>query len=250
MHKSVSLALKNLNRHYASSVVGTVQEAIARLASLIQIDKKKKEKHAVAIRCLQRLARNDEYTDSVSGVTIKRLLALVDRMLLDDAMLLCDQSTAVSHLIEALYEIQRGYNLSEEGIDDEQLEDLPICPAGAMNKLIERFSGVHPYCEIRFVTPQTASRKLQSLVREVVVNHFVDALDAGSQELSLNHFCGFMLSCFQSDVSVLWSRIYGTVNHFMQLEFYNYLKLSEEFINTGKYVCLDGNVDWPKILPY
>ena len=40
-----------------------------------------------------------------------------------------------------VYETQRGYNLSEEGIDDEQLEDLPICPAGAMNKLIERFSG-------------------------------------------------------------------------------------------------------------
>ena len=53
VHKSVSLALKNLNQHYASPVVGTVQEAIARLASLIRIDKKKKEKHAVAIRCLQ-----------------------------------------------------------------------------------------------------------------------------------------------------------------------------------------------------
>ena len=62
VHKSVSLALKNLNQHYASPVVGTVQEAIARLASLIRIDKKRR-RNAVAIRCLQRLARNDEYTD-------------------------------------------------------------------------------------------------------------------------------------------------------------------------------------------
>ncbi len=252
VHKSVSLALNKLKHRYTSSLNGTEKEAIARLESLIQNDDRNKEKHAVAIRCLQRLARNDEYTDSVSGVTIKRLLALVDRMLLDDAMLLCDQSTAVSHLIEALYEIQRGYNLSEEGVDDCKSQDLPICPAGAMNKLIERFSGVHSYCEIRFVTPQTASRKLQSLVREVVVDHFIDLLKSGTgaTELSLNRFFGFMLSCFQSDVSLLWSQIVSKVNHFMQLEFSDHLELSEEFINTGKYVCLDDNVDWSKILPH
>ena len=49
--------------------------------------------------------------------------------------------------------------LTESGIDQGGL-DVPICAAGTFNKFIEKLQGIHPDCQIQFVTRKTASFKL------------------------------------------------------------------------------------------
>lgn len=76
-------------------------------------------------------------------------------------------------LFDGLYEIQRGYNLNPQGIDD-QGADTPICTSGTFNKLMEtmQVAGVEE-AQIIFVTKQTATLKLQASLKAYCKAHSI-----------------------------------------------------------------------------
>ena len=124
------------------------------------------EKNKVAKDCILRIADPvNTFTDAGSDISLRELLALTFSAIQDDEKRISSVEDAGTQFVEGLYEIQRGYNLSNEGVDQGGL-DRPICSAGAFNKLIEKLVGIHQDCQIQFITRETASLKLPIVVRE------------------------------------------------------------------------------------
>jgi hypothetical protein len=122
-----------------------------------------------AKRAIERLMASD-FMEARSKLTLQQTLGLIwlginDRNALANTVLTPAQLKDRQHvLIKYLYEIQRGYNLNEAGVDD-GLADQPICIAGTFNKLISVLEGGrHQAVEIYFVTAQTILAKMQGLV--------------------------------------------------------------------------------------
>ncbi len=115
-------------------------------------------------------APNYVYTDPTSGVNTRELLALSWLAVNDDGVRTGSFDDAKNQFIEGLYEIQRGYNLSEAGVDLHG-SDVFICSGGTFNKLLEKLSGVHPDVTIEFITPELAALKLPIIVKEEVVSY-------------------------------------------------------------------------------
>lgn len=67
-------------------------------------------------------------------------------------------------LVEGLYSIQRGGNISDG--PDNLSDDMPICVSGAMNKIIEMLVGIDKDAAITMVNMTTASAKMLVVIRE------------------------------------------------------------------------------------
>lgn len=67
-------------------------------------------------------------------------------------------------LVEGLYSIQRGGNISD-GVDDLS-DDMPICVSGSMNKIIEMLVGIDKDAAITMINMTTASAKMLVVIRE------------------------------------------------------------------------------------
>lgn len=74
--------------------------------------------------------------------------------------------------VDALYEIQRGYNLNPDGQELEgptQKKDLPICFGGTANKFCERLQGLSPLIVFVFISPNTILLKLRQLLNQTMI---------------------------------------------------------------------------------
>jgi hypothetical protein len=79
-------------------------------------------------------------------------------------------------LINGLYEIQRGYNLNEQGIDN-QGNDRPICIAGTFNKLMETLQvACVEEAQIIYITKETATLKLQASLKTYCKDHSINEI--------------------------------------------------------------------------
>jgi hypothetical protein len=94
-----------------------------------------------AIRCLDKMLapQYKHKVDKDSNVSLQELLAYCILAIQDTSEVLAELPVCVSALTQGLYEIQRGYNKSEE-----QQVDQAICDGGTFNKLIEVLVGIHP----------------------------------------------------------------------------------------------------------
>ena len=107
--------------------------------------------------------------ESKSNLTVKRIVALIWTAINDKEALLVEKQEALKGFIRNLYEIQRGGNLDEHGIDDGQ-SDKPICLSGTINKLVDTLNTIHSDVKIIFATRASASSKFPALVREYAIN--------------------------------------------------------------------------------
>lgn len=120
-----------------------------------------------AIACILRSTqKNYTYCDPISKVSFKHMLALSFFAFTDNQLLLCSAKDAKQQFISALYEIQRGYNLDENGVDNLDPLDKPICPGGSFNKLSEKLKGFHPDANLKYMTKLTAGFKLLRVIQE------------------------------------------------------------------------------------
>jgi hypothetical protein len=146
--------------------------------------------HAAAKRCLTRFKTDNawDYVDAGSGVSIKKLVALVFLGVVDNSRRIegCTKEDALSHFVEGLYEIQRGNNLNERGVDNVSRIDRSICPGGAFNKLVEKVRCFHQDGEMIFMTLQSAGAKLQIVaVEEAEV--YLNSLQGDEREQCLSN---------------------------------------------------------------
>lgn len=156
VHRSVSESACRLRERYydgidIETVIQTIQEEVNALND--------SHRHQVAKRAILRLcAPIYTFTDN-SGVSTRELLALIYTAINDDETRLGLREDGFSRFIDALYEIQRGYNI--EANEPETAPDSAICSAGTFNKLIEKMVGVHPDAILIFINAQTAGLRLE-----------------------------------------------------------------------------------------
>src|SRR3990167_7222643 len=169
VHQAVSESATRLAQRYQLMIDGAGLEiVIERVKAYVSNLSDDSQKNKAAKRCVLRIAApNYTFTDPSSHITTRQLLALTFLAICDDAHRMASLDDAKAQFVEGLYEIQRGYNLSDTGVDRGG-EDRPICSAGTFNKLIEKLQGIHPDGQIRFITRETASLKLPIVVRETV----------------------------------------------------------------------------------
>lgn len=169
VHRSVSDSATRLLARYGrqlsnvESVSNKIDDLEACVFSLTE-----EAKQQAALRCIDRI-RTIDFTDPASRVTLKKLLALAFTAIQDDSLREGGYENALERLIVALYEIQRGYNLSDapgEEYQDNGMRDNSICVPGSFNKLIEKLNSIHPDCEIIVESLPLLNLKLPVVVKE------------------------------------------------------------------------------------
>lgn len=234
-NESASQSAKKLYKRFKGGAMTCqrVKETFKEMKSYLTGLPNSKKKSA-AERCLQRIM-GDEYIDRRSAVSLRKLVVLAYKA--------CPTDLRAVVILEALYEIQRGNNLSETGVDlypDEK--DKPICSAGAFNKLIEKLQGIDPGCEIQFMSPETASLKLAVVVREET-RFYLQSLAKPETADKLRAFTQLIAQLQEVGCEPIWSHIKDKVTARMFDEFSKiYGSQSDDafvaLINAGIYANL------------
>ena len=176
------------------------------------------EKNKAARRCILRItAPDDIFIDPGSQITTRQLIALTFLAINDDDNREGSLEDASVQFVEGLYEIQRGYNLSDTGMDQGG-EDRPICSAGTFNKLIEKLQSIHPDCQIQFMTRETASLKLPIVAREEAMKYLASLANPSTVE-AFRAFTQLMRQVKEDGVEVIWDQIKGNIADRMFDEF-------------------------------
>lgn len=202
VHQSVSESATRLLNLYESGINGvclesTLEKAQAYVSGLSD----ESTKNRAAKRGFLRIVAPDyNFTDKSSKVTIRKLLALNFLAIHDDEKRVGSLEDAQMQFVEALYEIQRGYNLSESGVD--RGEDQCVCFAGTFSKLIEKLNGIHPDGRVLYITEETCSFKLPIVVREEAMQ-YLTTINAEA----LATFTLLMARVKKKGVEVIWDHI-------------------------------------------
>ncbi|WP_218814280.1 hypothetical protein [Rickettsiella endosymbiont of Dermanyssus gallinae] len=173
IHQSVSESATKLLARYGATLEGVgLEDTLNKIKAYVEGLDNSSVKNKASKRCIKRVIdTNDIFIDPISKINFQELLALVFLAIQDDKNRLGDKEDAYLQFIEGLYEIQRGYNLSETGTDQGGA-DKPICMAGTFNKLIEKLQSIHLGCEARFITQKIASLKLPAVVHKIVIRYW------------------------------------------------------------------------------
>lgn len=232
VHQSSSeSALKLYNRYQStlnhSGVMFYLNDIKRTLESL-----PKNHKTNAALRCLTRMrgeTGEGEFVDPNSKVSINQLFVLFWLAINDQKTRLANFEDGMNQFIEALYEIQREYNLSEEGQDDGK-EDRPSCPSGAFNKLIEKLESLHPDAVLYYITKTQASDKLQFLVKKQTTD-YLNKLQAEKPQVVET----LIKDIEQEGVMPIWEKIKPVIK---DLLFDEFKSLWEEDNNNPDFLAL------------
>lgn len=120
-----------------------------------------------AKKCFERLLKTD-FKHKELGFTMVQALALTQFAIDDEKNHLpgVQKGNIQEAIVEGLYEIERGYNLDEQGKDEKNQESLNICLGGSFNKFFEKLHGRHTLVEILFVTKETAGLKARQILSD------------------------------------------------------------------------------------
>lgn len=234
VHQTVSeSAIKLMARYHQNNSENLMKNLIYYLKNNHPTD----IKYECALRCLTKLtAPNYDFIDPVSQISIQKLLLLCLHAISDEKLRMGSYQDALEQLIEGFYEIQRGYNLNEKGIDRGG-EDMPICKAGSFNKLIEKLQGIHPDCHLQYITNEVASLKLPIVVREEVFQYLA-FFSSPKKILELISFTNLIHDITNDGIEIIWPSIKQNVSLRIYQEFSSlfskYFPL-EQFIESGQY---------------
>ena len=247
VHQSVSESAAKLLARYGTTLEGIgLEDTLNKIKTYVEGLDNRFLKNKAAKRCIKRvIATNYIFIDPISKINFQELLALVFLTIQDDKNRLGDKEDAYLQFIDGLYEIQRGYNLSETGIDQGG-EDKPICMAGTFNKLIEKLQGIHLDCEARFITQKIASLKLPAVVHEIVIDHWkLNLLSKPPTTAALFFFTNLVKEITENFFEKSWSKIKEQVAECMFDEFNSLFPAGMNdpkfigLIEAGEYTTLD-----------
>ena len=180
VHESVSDSAIALSRIYGQDISDDdVTNHISELKSKIECFSPNEtitvHIHEAAKRGIDRVANIDkEFQDPKSQLSIKQLIALTQIAAKDEGYRKHTYNHYLEAIILALYEIQRGYNLNDNCIDDMSEYDDTICLSGTFNKIIEKMVGILPDCHIHFITFDIIKFKAIQLVKNLIFQFFDD----------------------------------------------------------------------------
>jgi len=244
VHRTVSeSATRLLNRYPTIMDPQELNALIITITTEINNLPNDDNKSVAAQRYLTNLAAQGDYAykDLASGVNTRELLALSWLAIHDDTMRTGSLEDATHQFIEGLYEIQRGYNLSETGVDLGG-SDKRICAAGTFNKLLEKINGAHPDVVIEVITPKLATLKFPIVVKDEVKN-YLSSMANPSTSSEFSQFNHQIKKIEEEGVEVIWDAIKNSVAARMFDEFGSLYANQDDprftaFIDAGKYVEL------------
>ncbi len=249
VHETVSQSAKNLTALYGTKIAGNgLDKIIKNISKWLTAVRGNSLEIAAAKRCLPRItAPNYSFTDPLSKVSTGQLLAFAWIAIHDEKKRIGALNDAKNLLINGLYEIQRGDNISEAGVDNNQPNDLSICKPGTFNKIMEKLCGVHPEVKISFITLEGAGRKLKIVVNETAMAYLRGLANApeGHQNL-LELIAKIKEPKNQNSAEAIWDDIKDEVTNKMFDEFKSLWKNNKSsidfwgFMSTGVDVLLSA----------
>lgn len=243
VEKSALASAKRLLQSYSTKTSGSQLERIIKEMQWdIQSLPTDNVKNSAANRCLQRLLNNSHLTIN-SNISIIKLFASGYLAIQDSEKRIGTYADAFVQFVDALYQIQRGYNLSDQGVD-QRGSDKPICMSGTVNKLIEKLQGICPDCEIVFVTHSTASLKVPRLACEEAMRH-LGALSSPQTMRGFQAWIHLMVALKNEGIIVIWSSIKDAVTNRFFDEFQSLYESKNdtklvEVISSCEYVSLEN----------
>jgi hypothetical protein len=221
IHESASLSAKNLYELYGDKITngkidGVISNILEYLRTLVETDE-----ISAAKRFIEKIINESSYygyTDPSSNITVRQLLGLIflasqDTQNLNSGV---QVENALQRFVEAMFEIQRGYNLDDNGQDaNSNVPDRNICPAGAFNKLVETLSGIHNKGNLVFITKNTALLKLPIIVNNVVLKY----LEEYKVNVDQNTFQELISKIEKNGVEEILPKIIPDISHLFFEEF-------------------------------
>lgn len=188
VHKSVSESALKLLAHYGNEIAGdklkAVLEEIKKYVLGLTGDTLEIQ---AAKRCIEYLT-DDSYffEDPASKINMQQLLGLSWVAFHDDVKRIGTLDAAKGSFINAIYQAKREGNISEDGVDNNALNDLTSCPSGIFNKIINGLQGHYPDFEIIVQTREQVALKFPIIVVEEIQfylsSQFMKAIRSGKQE--------------------------------------------------------------------
>ncbi len=247
VHQSVSESASKLLARYGAQIQGaSLACMVSQLTNFINGISDEGEKNKAAKRRILRITAIDYiFIDKRSKVSLRQLLALVYLAILDENHREGSLQDAKKMLIEALYEIQCGYNLSEQG---QYLggEDRCICISGTFNKLIEKLHGIHSDCKVRFVNSRTVSLKLPIIVQEQSLAYLLSLASPDNRQDFLA-FTQLIQRLKTQGIEVIWNSIKESVMTKLFDEFSDFYQNKENkdllaLVHEGQCAALSDKV--------
>lgn len=241
VHRSVSDSARNLMVSYGSEL--NLEEKILEIKAYVN-GLEESLKNSAAKRCIERItAFNYHHLDIVSNVSTRQLIALAFIAIHDELKRQSSLEEAKALFIDALYEIQRGYNFGENGIDNQMQIDRPICLSGTFNKIIEKLNGIHVDVMVCFITHQTAYCKFPKIVQEQLLD-YLRTLTTPKTALEYQQVYTLLENLKENGLDQIWDKIKSKV----ELIFWDEFKeayannqehpLFREMIENGNYIQL------------
>ena len=244
VHQSVSASAGRLNTRYRDEISGTGLGAVIEKIRTYVSGLEASVINTAAQRCIQRITAPDyTYSDGTSGLSVRQLLALSFIAINDESQRAGTLQDGQEQFVHALYEIQRGYNLSLSGRDNGR-DDHSICIAGTFNKLIEKLEGIHPDCDLRFMTRETAALKLPKVVQEEAIRHLSQQANPQTSAEFLA-FTRLMAEVKEDALEPIYEAIKPAVSERMFAEFGPLYSGQDDpafagFIDAGEYLQIKG----------
>ena len=215
VHHSVSDSARKLMQRYGEGL--KLEDKIAEIKAYVNALPITYKNEAAKL-CIARITEPHYSFTDTSGVSTRQLLALAYIAIHDKAKRIGALADAKALFIEALYEIQRGYNLNDAGQDQGGV-DVPICLAGTFNKLMEKLNGIHPDVEVVYITHEGASCKFSKLAQEHAIA-YLRTLASPQNAVDYKRVKD-LLDSIQNEGSLepIWSEIQGNVRDTLWEEF-------------------------------
>jgi hypothetical protein len=182
VHRSISASAVRLKNRYELDLkkIGIdkiLEEIKSYINSLPDDENKLVNKNSAAKRAIKTLDNEYslwQYIEPVSKISNKEFLALAWITIHDEKTCTAPFNDSLESFIKSLYEIQRGYNLDVDGINDDGKQDKVICSSGAFNKIAQGLESIHPDIEIEYFTQTGANLKIQNsrLVFDKCLSYF------------------------------------------------------------------------------
>ncbi len=240
VHKTSSESAVKLYNRYGISLTAQALAAERNQALLWIISHyDDDEKNQAALRGMLYVTESTiKYCDPMSNVSLNTLIALVWLAIHDEQCRIGALDDALMLFLEGFYEIERGNNLSVDGVDNGAERDERICEAGAFNKLVEKLQGIHPDCDIYFITNQTASFKLPIVVKEELQRYLAIKASSHSYQAAID-FTDLVNTIERDGLSQIWPVLEPLIRTRMFEEFHSLYKSIDDpkfnaFIQAGK----------------
>ncbi len=222
VHRSVSDSAKKLATRYETQIAGSaLNKVVNRAKEYISSLARSSLKNKVAKRCIERITDiNFTFSDPGSGLSIKQLLALTFLSIHDDEHRTGALKDAQAQFTEGLYDIQRGYNLNENGFDSDPTDqDKPICMAGTFNKLMEKLQSIHPDVEIYFINQAIAAKKLPRVVIQVADDYLSRLAKKAKTAKDFLNFIRLMTNLKKGHIDFMFNAIKDEISECIWDEF-------------------------------